>query len=381
MEFRINGAAEPYIIKRPEEIRTPRLLVFQDRVEFNIKRIQSLMQDVNPELDIKNVWPHVKTTKSAWVVDVLKQSGVSCFKTSLNEVDMLVQSGAEKIFVAYPLLKHDALYIAKTAQAHPDIQFYVQIGHMRHVEILAEILREFSIKWHYFIDANVGMDRTGLPIEEAFELQQLIAAIENFIFCGLHAYDGHVHQKSESERRLTALTSMARLQKSLKHFKDNGVKVPMTIVSGTPGFLLDAEILRDAHIESNVFYSPGTWIYFDSQSREMMPGTFEFAALILAQVIDKPTGNTATLNLGHKRWAIDQGPIEVFSIPGMTAARWSEEHTVVNVPKNVFLEIGDYVLFAPRHVCPTVNLWERFDVVNQLGDVKEMNVSIDARNR
>ena len=112
----------------------------------------------------------------------------------------------------------------------------------------------------------------------------------------------------------------------------------------------------------------------------MLPDTFEIAALLLTQVIDRPTGKTATLNIGHKRWAVDQGPIERFSVAGMTAKSWNEEHTVVRLPQGVDVDIGDYVLIAPRHVCPTVNLWESFVVVNKDGDVEDVK-PVDARNR
>ena len=381
MEFRIAGAADPYFLQRPEQLQTPRLLVFRDRVEYNIRRIVQLLQHVSSDLDAGRLWPHVKTTKSSWAVQLLKQRGISHFKCTMNEVDMLVRCGVEKIFVAYPLLDFDARKIAHLAASHPVIQFYVQIGHKKHVEILEPIARETGLKWRCFIDVNVGMDRTGLPVEEAFDFYRAIAVNDSFIFSGLHAYDGHVHQVSEKERRASAAESMTRLQKSCKQFAANSVAIPITIVSGTPGFLMDAAILRDAPLPSRTFYSPGTWVYFDTQSREMLPDTFELAALILAQIIDKPTPDTATLNLGHKRWAVDQGAVEAFSVAGMTAASWSEEHTVVNVPDNVNLEIGDYVLVAPRHVCPTVNLWEHFVVVNKVGNIENESVPVDARNR
>lgn len=381
MKFYIEGAASPYTVKQPERIRTPRLLVFKDRVEYNLNRAGDLLKDVNPELDASDLWPHVKTSKSSWAVQQCMQHGISNFKATMNEVDMLVSCGVKSIFVSYPLLEHDARILAKAILANPDIQFYVQVGHKKHVELLQKTVREFYVKWHYFIDVNVGMDRTGLPIEEAFELYNVTSEKASFIFSGLHAYDGHVHQVLKNERRETAQESMARLQKIHKHFSTAGVNVPMTIVSGTPGFLLDAEILKDASLPSKIFYSPGTWIYFDTQSREMLPDTFELAALILTQVIDKPTSETATLNLGHKRWAVDQGPVEVFSVPGMTAQSWSEEHTVVNVPQGVALDIGDYILIAPRHVCPTVNLWEHFSVVNETGHVELEDVPVDGRNR
>ena len=97
--------------------------------------------------------------------------------------------------------------------------------------------------------------------------------------------------------------------------------------------------------------------------------------------MDRSDPKTATLNLGYKRWAIDQGKIEGFSIEGMEALGWSEEHTVVSVPQRAEAHIGDYVLIAPRHVCPTVNLWEYFTIIGPDGDIEQKDCPIDARNR
>jgi len=63
----------------------------------------------------------------------------------------------------------------------------------------------------------------------------------------------------------------------------------------------------------------------------------------------------------------------------MRALSWSEEHTVVSTAGS--LEISDYVLFAPKHVCSTVNLWENMTVVDPTGKIIERAIPIDARNR
>jgi len=134
-------------------------------------------------------------------------------------------------------------------------------------------------------------------------------------------------------------------------------------------------------MDADIILSPGTWVFFDTMDHEIIPNTFDVATLILAQVMDRPDPKTATLNLGYKRWAVDQGKIEGFSIEGMEALGWSEEHTVVSVPQGTEVHIGDYVLIAPRHVCSTVNLWEYFTIIGPDGDIEHKDCSIEARNR
>lgn len=380
MRFLLHNS-RPIVINRPELIHTPRLLVLQDRLEYNVARMRELLHAVNPRYDLRCLCPHVKTTKSGWVTRFMLRHGISFYKASLNEIDMLINCRVPKIFVAYPLLERDAQRLAEHIRNNPDIQFYVQIARPEHVNILEKVSREKSVNWHYYIDADVGMSRTGIAVEEAYDFFCSMKDKSSFVFAGLHAYDGHIHYREAHRRRDASFDCMARVEKTLNIFQDRGVQIPNIIVGGTPSFLADAEYWSQSKLKIAVYFSPGTWIYFDSATNEMMPNSFDFAAVILAQVIDKPSSDTATLNLGHKRWAVDSGPIDTFSIPNMRAVQWSEEHTVVHLPGKVRLNIGDYVMIVPRHVCSTVNLWEDFGRIDENGEIVEMFCPIDGRNR
>jgi D-serine deaminase-like pyridoxal phosphate-dependent protein len=371
-------SARPYRINEIEKIHTPRLLVFSDRVLRNIDSMKRLLEAFHPPLSFANLCPHVKTHKSAWVTKQLLSAGISFFKSTLNEVNLLIKAGAPQIFIAYPLLEADAAEVAVAMVRNPKIQFYVQVSHPRHVEILRSLTQ---ICWNIFIDVNIGMNRTGLSPDDAWPFFEAIVHQPNLNFAGIHAYDGHVHQMNVAERRSQAAEAMKQVIDLVERFDANGSAPPMTMVAGTPGFADDAEILSRAHLPTQLFFSPGTWIYYDSLSNELWPGAFEIAAVLLAQVIDRPTAGTATLNMGHKRWAVDQGVIDVFSVPGMKALNWSEEHTVVSVPGECQLEIGDYILMAPKHVCSTVNLWEQTVLVDEAGEIVTLNCPVDARNR
>ena len=73
--------------------------------------------------------------------------------------------------------------------------------------------------------------------------------------------------------------------------------------------------------------------------------------------------------------------MELFSVPGLEFVGASEEHTVLRQTGGPDLRIGDPVLIAPRHVCPTVNAWESFTVVREDGSVEATAVPVSGRNR
>jgi D-serine deaminase-like pyridoxal phosphate-dependent protein len=382
MDFILYGYSDqPYPVKEVEKIPTPRLLVFHDRVVGNIQRMKDLLRQTDPQLDLSVLCPHVKTHKSTWATQLLIHEGVTFFKCSPNEVEMLLMAGVNKIFIAYPLFASHAAMLTKWVSANPRAQFYFQASHLKHLDPLLQAARHTGIILRYFIDLDVGMHRTGIAPDLALSFYRAAPKSDRLVFAGLHAYDGHNTHADPMQRRSYAKEIMATLKNVVNQFQDQGTGVPQIVTGGTFSFLPDLELLKDIRPAIDVKASPGTWIYSDTKTHQNFPNTFEMAACILAQVIDIPQPDHATLNLGYKRWAIDQGPIEGFSVPRMKAVFWNEEHTVVSIPSSVHLAVGDYVLIAPRHSCATVNLWEYMTIISADGEIEIENCPIEGRNR
>ncbi len=382
MEFTIEKYPQGnYLIREPHRIPTPRLVVFEAMVDRNITTMKKLLASVRPDLGLPCLCPHVKTHKSVWATEKLLQQGVRWFKCTPNELDMLLAAKADNIFIAFPLVSAAVKFVAERMISHPDVHFYVQVSKPQHVRILADVARQYHVTWHYFIDLDVGMGRTGIPPQQALSFYHSIENEKSLVFAGLHAYDGHNQLPTLEERRAEAYRALSPVMDLVQNFARQGISVPHLIVGGTPSFLPDAEYLYGQNLPCEILLSPGTWIYFDSGYGQKMPDTFLPAALILCQVMDKVGDDRYTLNLGHKRWAVDQGPIELFSVAGTSAVKWSEEHTVVKAPSEEPLEIGDYILIVPRHVCSTVNLWEYFCLIGNDGKIKMERCPIDGRNR
>lgn len=379
-EFEIYGI-KSYKIEKTERIKTPALLVFHESVLKNLQLMKSYLEQIAPDSGYKHLCPHIKTNKSAFITKMMLKSGISFFKCTPNEVEMLVLAGAKEIFVAYPVLEQDARELAKKIKTYPDINFYIQIGTIDHAKILNQVALQEKVLWNYFIDIDVGMHRTGSQANSVFELIGQIKKSKYFKFIGLHGYDGHNHYKDKKLRIETSQKSMSVLINLYRQLVRQNIYVAKIVVAGSPSFRIDLEILyKKLKNDVELFVSPGTWIYWDSQYNNILPGEFEFAALILAQVMDIGK-NQIILNLGHKRWAADQGKIQIFSQPDLKVKSFSEEHTVLSPGGISDYHIGDYILIVPRHICPTVNLYENFVLIGSNGQIEDLAIPIDARNR
>ncbi|MCK5147612.1 alanine racemase [bacterium] len=380
MEFQLN-CRHKYQINHPEKIMTPRLLVFEDRVQSNIDTMKAALEAAVPGSGFSLLCAHVKTHKSSLILKRLMHAGVSSFKVSLNEVELCLKAGVPEIFVAYPLLEDRALWLDDLMTQFPDTSIIVQIGSLEQAVILREAALKTGRRWQVMLDIDVGMHRTGISPSKALALYKEVHSWPEINMTGLHGYDGHIHQMTVEERRKASKEAMNSLVMLFEELAGAGIEVPRIMTAGSPSFLTDLEVLTEKLVgKTRVQVSPGTWIYWDSGYNKLMPGAFNMSALILARVLERHE-NRLTLNLGHKRWAADQGPVELFSIKGATIYSFNEEHTVVSVPADCQLSTGDYVLVAPRHVCSTVNLWEYYALMDGDGGIIDSNVPVYGRNR
>jgi D-serine deaminase-like pyridoxal phosphate-dependent protein len=377
--------ASAYAVEGLELLSTPRLLVFRRHVEGNIDRMRGLLEEVVPGSGFRHLSSHAKTHKSRWAAEQLVAAGIDSHKCTLHELDLLLDAGASEVFVAYPLLAHDADRVAERAAGSPGTRITAQVGRIEHAERLGAAARRHGVEIDCLIDVDVGNRRTGVPPGEAASLARAVLGSPRagpLRIRGLHAYDGHNRAQSAAERAACAEKTMAEVVRCAQSLEGAGVRVERIVVGGTPGFLPDLRELVVRHrVDADVKVSPGTWIYWDSAYEKLLPDTFACAALVLAQVIDAPADDLVTLNVGYKRWAIDQGPVESFSAPGLEVVATSEEHTVLRTGAEARLAIEDRVLIAPRHVCPTVNLWETFTLVGRDGRVEAASMPVSGRNR
>ncbi len=374
-----------YHLHKLESLESPCLVVYQELVEENLAILQREIEELIPGEGLSCLRPHVKTHKSSWATRLQLERGIDKFKCSPNELDMLTEEGARDIFVAYPPLRPLAEKIARAVSQDRELRILAQVSRIEHAEFLAEAAGRHDVDLHYLIDIDVGDHRTGLQPPEARALLKALQDDDRLsrIHCeGLHAYDGHNHSSCPQERKECGYEAMESVVNVLGELEEDGNQLKRLVVGGTPGSLPCLEALaRRNDIEADIEISPGTFIYWDTRYDELMPGRFRLAALILARVMDQPTPRRITLDLGHKRWGIDQGPVHLFSSPGLEVVKVSEEHTVLEHDGNSTLAIGDPVLIAPRHVCATVNLWEEFHLVAANGQLQGEPLAVTARNR
>lgn len=140
---------------------------------------------------------------------------------------------------------------------------------------------------------------------------------------------------------------------------DSGSPAPRIIAGGTPTYAFYAARL-------DVECSPGTFIFWDWGYRQHIPEqTFEYAALIITRVVSVIDQERLCLDLGHKSIAAEnpQPRVHFLNVPDVQIVSQSEEHLVVKVADTSLYQVGTVFYGVPYHICPTVALYERANVI------------------
>lgn len=348
-----------YRIADPSGIFSPGLVFFQDLIEHNIRAM--LARTGGPE----RLRPHVKTHKCPQVVRLQMDHGLTKFKcATIAEAEMLAQTGARDVLLAYPMVGPNCARMARLAAAFPQCAFSVLVDHPAPTRELSAALAETGAELGAMLDLDVGMHRTGIaPGPAARDLYAALATLPGLRPAGLHVYDGHNHQEPPEERRAAVAQLLETVLTLRRDLDKAGLPVPALVVGGTPTFPAFADLDLPG-----LECSPGTCVLHDHGYGTRFADMPEFvpAAVVLSRVISRPTPTRVTLDLGYKAIASDPpaGKRCIFlNLPEATPMVQNEEHFALETPHAEKYAPGDVVYAIPTHVCPTSALHKEAYVV------------------
>lgn len=354
--------AEWYTIRNIDQLDTPALVIYPERVRKNIDILKTFVDHVS------KLRPHVKTNKCPQVSRLMLDAGISKFKcATIAEAEMLALEGAKDVLLAYQPVGPKARRFCELQQKYMNTNFSCLVDNTKTVSELSRLASEYQQDIRVFIDMNVGMNRTGIaPGEQAFALYSDIVAAPGLIFLGLHAYDGHLRDPDLAVRKQKCDDAFKPVEALAQRISERSKKNPTIVAGGTPTFPIHAKRV-------GVEASPGTFIFWDKGYQQLLAEQpFEFSALIVTRVISRPADQTITVDLGHKSIA-SENPlnqrVHFLDATGLTPIGHSEEHLVLRVDENKSLLPGDALYGVPHHICPTVALHDEAAVCSD-GEVK-----------
>ncbi|MBA4057481.1 MAG: threonine aldolase, partial [Marivirga sp.] len=254
----MNGDKEWYVIDNVNELDTPALVIYPDRVKENIQRLITSIDDV------RRLRPHIKTHKSSEVSSYMLEAGIRKFKcATIAEAEILAMAGAPDVLLAYQPVGPKAIRLAALIRQFPSTKFSCLIDNVDTAEQLSNIFQSHNLSISVFIDLNVGMNRTGIIPEGALTLIKKCSGLGNISIIGLHAYDGHIRDVDFETRKKNCDNAFAKVQLLHQDVKKQLGRDLVIVAGGTPTYSVHSQ-------RKDVECSPGTFIYWDKGYEEIL---------------------------------------------------------------------------------------------------------------
>ena len=317
--------------QRVADLPTPALIVDLDRVDANLHRGQAYAHAQGVDLR-----PHTKTHKSPSFARAQVAAGAAGICVAkLGEAEMMADAGLDDVFMPNTVIGPDKA--ARAVALAQRVRFAIGVDHPAQVAQLEAAAEGATTPLAVMVEVDVGAGRGGADPGEVVDLLRRVREAAGLRARGVYAYEGFTYgardrdelvaRHDEAQRALLAVADATRAW-----IDGDGRRggAPVVSLGSTPS-LLAAVPLRAGITEMR----PGTYAFNDLQqarwaaaSERWQDGLEHAAAHVLASVV---------------------------SVHGLTVARLSEEHGVVEGPGVERLYVGDKVRILMNHVCPVVN--------------------------
>jgi len=342
---------EWYTINDIANLDTPALVVYPDRVKQNIAALINMVSDVS------RLRPHIKTNKSREATQLMMDAGISKFKcATIAEAELLGMIKAPEALLAYQPIGPKMQRFIRLIKAYPNTKYDCLTDDINVAVDISEAALTAGIIIPVYIDLNIGQNRTGILPELALDLYRSCAKLKGIKLLGLHAYDGHIHDKDLAERTKKCDAAFALVCDLQGAISNEGFPEPIIIAGGSPTYPIHAK--REA-----IECSPGTFIYWDQgYSLNCDEQLFVPSALLISRVISLPDSTKICVDLGHKSVSAENElskRVYFINAPNLVPVSQSEEHLVLEAGEGHQFKICDVLYGIPYHVCPSVALYER----------------------
>ncbi len=360
-----------YEIENADEVPSPALAFYPDRIEENIRRMVRIAGDAG------RLRPHVKTHKTGEIVKLQLEYGIRRFKCStIAEAEMTAAAGAPDVLLAMQPVGPAVERFFALQRTFPDTFFSAIVDSEDVIRAIGKVAVETGTNACLWLDVNSGMNRTGIsPGADAGRLYRLIHRTAGLTVGGLHVYDGHIHESDVVARAKQCDGEFLAVQAMIDALKQAGFPVPAVVAGGSPTFPIHAR-------RHGINLSPGTPLLWDAGYGAAYPDLdFLVAAVLVGRVVSRPAAGRVCLDLGTKAVASEmpQPRLSLLDVGEYRIVGHNEEHLIIEVPEPGRYRLGDVVYGIPIHICPTVARYESAIIVESGRCEGEWRIT--ARNR
>ena len=340
-----------------EELDTPALVLDLDAANANIRKLHRFFGDTSSKLR-----PHVGCHQCPRLAHLQMTAGATVggiAVTTVGEAEVFSDAGFDDILVTSAVVTRPAiLRLCGLAQLN---RIAIAVDNPQNVADLSQAAISAGVVLRVLVELDAGMGRCGVaPGPIALDLARRVESSAGLEFFGLMADEG---PPQESDWEKVAMETHRRLQPVVdtrELIEREGLPVPTVSVGGTHNYDTAGRMSGVTEVQA------GIYPLMDQRSSRFRP-EFAPAAKILTAVISHPIESRAIVDAGHKASGPDEGLPVVEGLAGVTAARFSAEHGVLDLegPAVKGLSPGERVWMMPFDLALTANQYDYFRAVRQ----------------
>lgn len=356
----------------PAGLDTPRVVVDRARMATNIEALQR-------RLDARGVSlrPHAKTHKSLRIGRMQLEAGARGLTVgTLGEAEVFVAAGITDLFIAYPVWAEGpkAARLRALHEAAPGLR--VGVDSARGAERLGAAVAGGTRPLEVVVELDAGTLRTGAGTAAAAVDVARAARRAGLGVAGVFTFGGHAYQPGAAEA--AAADEVRAVTEAAEALEADGFEVRVVSAGSTPT-MLAAAAGRVTEIRA------GTYVFGDRIEHALGAIDADGCAVAIAATVVSEFTDRLVIDAGGKTLTKDRpdwldGFGAICGYPDLRIERLSDYHGVVSVPPGAARpRLGEVVAVIPNHVCPVIDVVDRFAVIAADGSVEEWPV--DARGR
>jgi D-serine deaminase-like pyridoxal phosphate-dependent protein len=354
----------------PREIQTPAVVVDRARLEANIARLQSAMDERGVALR-----PHAKTHKSVRIARMQLDAGARGITVgTIGEAETFAAAGIADLFLAYPIWA-EGPKAARLRAVHDAANLRVGVDSAEGAQRVAAAVAGSRTPLHALVEIDPGLHRSGVLPDEAVAVARAAREL-GLVIDGVFAHGGHSYDPARRAR--AAQDEVESLEAAASQLQSAGFDVE-TISAGSTPTMIAAAAGRVNEMRA------GTYVLGDRQQWVLGAIPAEGIAAVVAATVVSVHPDRFVLDSGAKSltkdkadWLVGYG--EIVGYLDSVIERLSDYHAVVRTPEGAGRpKLGDVVAIAPNHICPVIDLFDSFHVIADDGTTERWPV--DARGR
>jgi D-serine deaminase-like pyridoxal phosphate-dependent protein len=347
---------------------TPVVVIDKNKLMNNIYK----MSEVAKKNQV-NLRPHIKTHKIPYIaMEQLKAGAIGITSAKVTEAEVMANHGVNDIFIAYPIVSEQK--IQKAIELSKRVRLILGVDSLKGAQRISELAKKNNVVMEVRVEVDLGLKRTGVPYEEAYQMAKEVSSYENLNVSGIYTFRGPVLEGAPTlDFEAAGIDEGQKMVELASRLREAGLSIRDVSVGSTSTSSPAATVPGVTEIR------PGTYVFYDVMQEKYGCCTEkECAATVKVTVISKPTKDRAIIDGGSKTFATDvqpnQAPIylngfgKVMGHPNITFERVTEEHGMLHIEGDTQIDVGDTLEIIPNHICSTINLHNEVFIKDEEGE-------------